>query len=338
MPEPNAVSAITEGAAVRVSAPARLHLGFLDPGASLGRRFGSLGVALENLASVVSALPHAGVEVACACEPRARDMVDTLLRHYDLPHAVRVSVEQAIPPHAGLGSGTQLALAVGRAVCGVFGRQPPAAELGRVLGRGKRSGVGLALFEQGGLVVDAGHGSAVGVPPVVSRAPVPEAWRVVLIFDPAHRGLSGSAERAAFARLAPLAQGRAAHLCHLTLMRLVPALHEHDFDAFATAVGEIQAVIGDYFAAVQHGRFTSAAVRAAVETCAAVHGLRGIGQSSWGPTGFAFVPDAAAASAVLKTLQTRADGGLEFRICTLRNAGAEIGAAPPVAARRRAGG
>ena len=33
---------------VDVSAPARLHLGFLDLGGGLGRRFGSLGVAIDG--------------------------------------------------------------------------------------------------------------------------------------------------------------------------------------------------------------------------------------------------------------------------------------------------
>ena len=40
--------------AVRVEAPARLHLGFIDVSGSLGRRFGSLGLTLEELSTVLS--------------------------------------------------------------------------------------------------------------------------------------------------------------------------------------------------------------------------------------------------------------------------------------------
>ena len=40
-------------ARVRVAAPARLHLGFLDPAATLGRRFGSVGLVLDGLDTVV---------------------------------------------------------------------------------------------------------------------------------------------------------------------------------------------------------------------------------------------------------------------------------------------
>ena len=53
MPAPVPMSAIlpsrTEACvAVGVRAPGRLHLGFLDPSGSLGRRFGSIGIACKD--------------------------------------------------------------------------------------------------------------------------------------------------------------------------------------------------------------------------------------------------------------------------------------------------
>ena len=48
-------------ASVSLRAPARLHLGFLDPGASLGRRFGSLGLVIDGF--------ETEVEVSAAHEP-----------------------------------------------------------------------------------------------------------------------------------------------------------------------------------------------------------------------------------------------------------------------------
>ena len=39
---------------VTVSAAARLHMGFLDLNGGLGRRYGSLGLALEELATTVT--------------------------------------------------------------------------------------------------------------------------------------------------------------------------------------------------------------------------------------------------------------------------------------------
>ena len=110
----------------------------------------------------------------------------------------------------------------------------------------------------------------------------------------------------------------------------VPALAEADFDPFAAAVGEIQAVNGDYFAPAQDGRrFISADIARAIGYCSEQLGCRGVGQSSWGPTAFVFVPHAARAVEVVGAL--RDDGllgaGLEAAICAPRNEGAVIEAA-----------
>ncbi|MGE0486844.1 MAG: beta-ribofuranosylaminobenzene 5'-phosphate synthase family protein [Gammaproteobacteria bacterium] len=324
---------------VRVVAPARLHLGFLDPSATLGRRFGSIGLAVEGLSTVLEAERHDTLECAgLECE-RAHALAQRVVRHYGLPAAARLRVESAIPGHAGLGSGTQLALAVGHALTRLHGVAADTAEIGAVLGRGRRSGIGLSLFDRGGLIVDAGHGAATRTPPLVSRMDFPD-WPLLLIFDRAAEGLSGGAESAAFAALEPLPQTAAAHLCHLTLMRLLPALAEGDFAPFAASLGEIQAVVGDHFAGVQDGRFTSPRVAAVIDLLTRRHGLEGCGQSSWGPTAFAVLPDADTARQVLDSLHEAfpADTAIEFRIVSARNRGACVETTTAVPARRRAGG
>ena len=324
----------------RVETAARLHLGFLDLSGTLGRRFGSVGLSIDPLATIVTATPHACLEVVGEAHERARGFVETMLKHYALPAQIHVNVEAVVPPHAGLGSGTQLALAIGMAVARAFERQIPSGELARVLGRGKRSGLGISLFEAGGLVVDGGHGASTSTPPVVCHLDFPATWRVVLMLDPACQGLSGPAESAAFHKLKPMSRKTAAHLCHLTLMGLLPAVVERDFQAFGQHVAEIQAVVGDYFSIVQAGRFTSRAVGLALDHCAHELDLSGVGQSSWGPTGFAFVESDAEATAVIESLQTHisADGSLSFLKCKPRNGGATVADTSGYRARRLATG
>ncbi|MEE2983960.1 MAG: beta-ribofuranosylaminobenzene 5'-phosphate synthase family protein [Pseudomonadota bacterium] len=311
---------------MRIETPARLHLGFLDLGGTLGRRFGGIGLSVRPLTTIVRAMPHAGLEVVGECSERARRFVETLLERLRLPPEIRVCIDTAIPPHTGLGSGTQLALATATAVARVFGCKPPAAELAQILGRGKRSGIGLGLFERGGLVVDGGHGAATSIPPVVSRLDFPEEWRAVLILDPGSAGLSGRAEIEAFRALKPMDAATAGHLCHVTLMGLLPAVAERDFDAFSAAVGDIQGVVGDYFAAVQNGRYTSAPVREALKLCVREFGLKGVGQSSWGPTGFAFAESDDKATALIDALNGAFNeaGTLTFRKCEPCNRGAIV--------------
>lgn len=325
-------------ALARVAAPARLHLGFLDPAAALGRRFGSIGLGIEGLDTVVTAASAESLQVAGLQAARARAFAERVLAHYDLPGGVSLSVDAVPPSHAGLGSGTQLALAVASAVLGAFDRHAPAAELACLLGRGRRSGIGLSLFDQGGLVVDGGHGRGTHVPPVVSRIPFPRDWHAVLVLDAEVEGLSGSAEREAFGSLPPMPQPTAAHLCHLTLMGLLPAVAEQDFGAFCCSLTEVQGIVGDYFAGAQAGRFTSTRVGEALRYGSDALGLGGIGQSSWGPTGFAFAESRGAAAAACRALEQHFDRarGLTFRVCAPCNHGA-VRQSDAQSARRRAG-
>jgi beta-RFAP synthase len=232
-----------------------------------------------------------------------------------------------MPPHAGLGSGTQLALAVAAAVRRLHGLPEDARGDATQLGRGARSGIGIGLFSQGGLVIDGGKGSLDGPPPLLVRTAVPEAWRVLLVLDRDRQGLSGSKERAAFEALAPMDAAVSGAICRLVLMQALPALTERDLPNFGAAVTAIQRHVGDYFAPIQGGRFTSPDVGAALRLLAKA-GATGIGQSSWGPTGFAFAADDGEArrlaSIVEDSLLTKR---LDLLICRVLNRGALVNVA-----------
>jgi len=202
---------------------------------------------------------------------------------------------------------------------------PPAAAIGRaaaLLARGARSGIGIALFCAGGLVVDGGHGASAALPPVLARLHVPQAWRIVLVLDRHGEGLSGAAERAAFAALPPMRAAAAGEICRVVLMQALPGVAEADLPAFGGAITRVQALLGEHFAPAQGGAFTSPRVAAALAALAAAGGV-GIGQSSWGPTGFAFLPDAAEAARAVAALAAsgRADG-IETLVCRALNRGA----------------
>ena len=72
------------------------------------------------------------------------------------------------------------------------------------------------------------------------------------------------------------------------LMQALPALVERDIEGFGDAIGELQRITGDYFSPAQGGRFSSRAVAEALAWLES-QGIAGVGQSSWGPTGFAIM-------------------------------------------------
>jgi beta-ribofuranosylaminobenzene 5'-phosphate synthase len=315
--------------AVTVSAAARLHLGFLDPGATLGRRFGSLGLVIEGPQTQVEISDAAHDEVlvqgddAASEIDRAAAFLQQLRRHTGQHQALRLRLRHVLPAHAGFGSGTQLALAVGRAFAQWFKLSVSTPQLAQWLGRGQRSGVGVAGFDRGGLLVDGGPAANGSVAPLVAHVHLPVAWRVLLLQDPRARGLSGSEEKRALSGLAPLPQRHAADICHQVLMRVLPGAAGEDFAAFAAGINQVQQVLGAHFAPAQNGSaYTSAAVAQAVQQWPQA----AVGQSSWGPTGFAIFPSSDAAQAALRQAHAagRIDASLVISEVAARASGATV--------------
>lgn len=310
---------------VTVKAPARLHLGFLDMHGGLGRRFGSLGLAIDRPDTRLTMRRGARQRVAGPEAERAARHLDSLARHFGFPSSYELDIHEAIPPHAGLGSGTKLALAVASALRRLEGLQLDPSADAVLLQRSARSGLGVGLFEHGGFIVDGGRGDRTTSPPIIARLPFPEEWRVVLVRDPHAGGLHGQKETTAFADLAPFEAAAAAEICRLVLIKVLPALAEHDLAAFGEAITRVQEIVGAYFAPVQGGSaFSNAAVAGVVEALRA-EGATGIGQSSWGPTGFAFVGDAREAERLSEAVCEKVAGaGLDLTICKGLNHGALV--------------
>lgn len=317
----------SDAATIRIAAPARLHLGFLDPAGTLGRRYGSLGLVVEGRDTVIELAAATSDRIVSREAPelieRARAFVETLRERTVRAEPLCLQLEQSPPAHAGFGSGTQLALAIGRAFARWQGLEVSSAQLARWLGRGARSGVGIAAFDAGGLLVDGGPGEDGAPAPLLARVSFPEAWRVVLVQDSRQSGLAGMAEKRALAELPALPRETAADICHEVLMRIMPGAASAEFATFAAGLTHMQQLLGAHFAPAQAGSaWTSAAVGRVLESIGAAHGAA-IGQSSWGPTGFAILPSQLEAQAALDALRG-ADPALSISIVRGRNRGALI--------------
>jgi beta-RFAP synthase len=279
---------------IHVEARARLHFGFLDlSGGERGRRFGGLGLALDAPRLVLRVARAEGLRVDGPQADRIEALAARVHRHLELRPHLHVVVEQAIPEHVGLGSGTQLALALATAIARQRGLDASVARLCALTGRAQRSGVGFHLFRRGGFVVEGGHattGPAAGeVPPLLVRHEFPGSWRVVVALPADTQTVSGETEDAAFRRLRPAGAATLDRISRVVLTGLLPALVERDLAGFGAALAEVQELVGACFAPVQDGTFNPEAAR--LVRALKEGGACGVGQSSWGPAVYAFAAD-----------------------------------------------
>jgi beta-ribofuranosylaminobenzene 5'-phosphate synthase len=311
---------------VTVITTARLHMGFFDLNGGLGRRFGSIGVSLDQPATKIHVYRADKMSADGAGAERAIKIANKLAKAVGVQGGMHMQLAEIIPEHSGLGSGTQMSLAVGVAMSKLYDMGLGIADIAKLTERGARSGIGVGTFATGGVIVDGGraHGSML-VPPVIARADFPEEWRIVLIFDHAHTGVHGEEENEAFRTLPVFSADDAAILCRHVLMQALPALAEHDLANFGLAIRALQERIGDYFAPVQGGRYASPRV---AQVLAYLEGLGVVclGQSSWGPTGFAVFADKNEAESVMQQLKVRFahEKTLDFVLCQGRNQAAVV--------------
>jgi beta-ribofuranosylaminobenzene 5'-phosphate synthase len=308
--------------AVRVEAPARLHLGMLAVAGDGPRRFGGLGVAVVAPAVVVEAQPADELSAEGAEAERALAFARRCHEALGLEGGARLRVVEAIPPHVGLGSGTKLALAVAQALAALDDRTVDAPELAAAVGRAARSAVGTWTFALGGLVVEGGvRRDAERPAPLLARHPMPDEWRAVLVIPAAQAGLSGPAEEEAFRRLVPSPE-RSAEIAQLVLTLLLPALVESDLEEFGGALTRIQQLVGDAFAAVQGGRFHPRA--GALVEALLREGAAGAGQSSWGPAVYGVVGDEAAGRELARRMQGEVGDDGTVELVGFDNRGARV--------------
>jgi beta-RFAP synthase len=293
---------------VFVEAPARLHFGVLDLAGRLGRHFGGLGAAIPCPSLLLEASQSARLSASGPDSDRALEFARMFLSFHRLAETGRLTIHRAIPSHAGLGSGTQLGLAVARALAELHNVQASTLELASAVARGKRSAIGTWAFALGGFIVEGGRrvGSA-DIAPLLARYEVPRTWRCVVAVPQGPRGLSGEAESTAFDRLRPPPDEDVERVSHLVLMQLLPALVEADLASFGDALSSIQRITGAWFAGLQGGTFAPGPTQQLVSDMAQ-WGAVGVGQSSWGPAAYGFVPGDEAASALAQRVRSSLSG------------------------------
>ncbi|MEM2086023.1 MAG: beta-ribofuranosylaminobenzene 5'-phosphate synthase [Archaeoglobaceae archaeon] len=235
---------------MRIRTPSRIHVTLIDLNASIGRVDGGVGFALNEPFVEIEAYRSDEVSVrgnACNLE-RFQDFANKLSNQFG--KGIEIVVRSDYRSHVGLGSGTQIALAIGKAFSELYGLGLSIREIAEIVGRGGTSGIGVAVFEFGGFVVDGGHStkekkgflpsSASKAKPakIISRLEFPD-WDVIVLI-PKLSGAYGAGEVNLFQKSCPVPLEDVRELCHLILMKMLPAVAEKDLESFNFALQRIQ--------------------------------------------------------------------------------------------------
>lgn len=243
--------------------------------------------------------------------------------------AFRFQVEAAMPQHSGLGSGTQLSLAIAAGMHAVAGTPLPSTrQMALETGRGRRSAIGCHGFYEGGLLFEGGKQEYEPLSELQGRFDFPTEWRFVLIRPRSLTGVAGPLEGKLFQQAPQAANDLADEMIRLVREQIVPAITEIDFSRFSKALYAYGCLAGDSFAFFQGDTFSHPTTRQRVEDLRR-RGVAGVGQSSWGPTVFALMESQSSADALKeKLISEELYRDCEIWVTAARNEGAKISLVP----------
>lgn len=323
---------------VIVQTPSRVHVTLIDLNGGLGRVDGGIGITLDEPAVLLEVELSPVLSVSggdAALQERVGQIAVDVLRKLGAGGSVAITVRSHYKAHVGLGSGSQLALAVARAIDELHGRHLPVTELAKIVGRGGTSGIGTAAFEYGGFIVDGGHtfgqggektdfrpsaaSRGVSPPPIIARHDFPSDWRILLAIPDVLAGASGNIETGIFRTHCPVPLDEVRALSHEILMRMLPGITSRDLDLFGSSINAVQGLgFKKVELSIQPPQVTGLlpVLRNA--------GAAGAGLSSFGPAVYAIGDTGMSAIEQAARSFMKESGGGSTRVTTARNSGATV--------------
>ncbi|MHC1574615.1 MAG: beta-ribofuranosylaminobenzene 5'-phosphate synthase [Candidatus Methanogasteraceae archaeon] len=240
---------------IEITTPSRLHFTLIDLNAEIGRVDGGIGLTIDEPSLRIRAEMADEITVTTVRgEPDSADrMRESAALLLPDGCGIKIHIERDVPPHVGLGSGTQTALAAGMAVNRLYDLGLSVRDIAIRVGRGGTSGIGVASFESGGFILDGGHrfsekgafkpsaASKSSPPaPILFQHPFPD-WEIVLAI-PDTMGAHDSEEVDIFGKECPIPLHEVRELSHVILMGMIPAVVEADIDAFGDSINRMQNV------------------------------------------------------------------------------------------------
>jgi beta-ribofuranosylaminobenzene 5'-phosphate synthase len=290
-----------------IKTPSRLHLTLIDLNGSVGRIDGGVGLTIENPNFILrSEIQDSGIEINFENKIYNKKIKDEysdkignaakkMVEYLKIQNGYNFLVKEIYPPHSGLGSGTQISLAVGKSILNLNNMDMKSSQIAKIVGRGGTSGIGVIAFDYGGLIIDGGHrinekpdflpssASYASPAPLIARYDFPEEWKIIVAIPHVPAGASGSKEVNIFQNYCPIPLKEVQKLSHVMLMKMMPAIVEEDISSFGDSINQIQNIgFKKIELELQHPLVHNLIKNMSLA------GACGVGMSSFGPTVYAF--------------------------------------------------
>ncbi|MFX1496503.1 MAG: beta-ribofuranosylaminobenzene 5'-phosphate synthase [Promethearchaeota archaeon] len=329
---------------IRITAPCRIHLSLIDENGYTGRVDGGIGLMLDR-PNVIFEASNNAQEFKIEAHKYYRESIEVINEKASKVFKVfnisnknfHFHLKRYYPSHVGLGSKTQLSLAIARAITLLKNiKNIKLEDLTKIVERGGTSGIGWRGFERGGFILDAGHDFGQGkeketfLPSSASknaepaltlfRHDIPTNWRFVLVIPNVGKGAYGDDEVSIFQNYAPIPKEEVNEVSHQVLMKVIPGIIKRDLKCFGEGLKRIQSIGFKKIEISLQNDIVKYLLKFFEN-----YGLKAYGMSSFGPSVIGITESEPEANDLLKEIQMYLkDIGGHIYICKPNNCGAKI--------------
>jgi len=329
---------------LRITTPCRIHLSLIDENGYTGRVDGGIGLMLDR-PNVVLEASNSAREFKIEAHKYYRESIEVIneiaskvFKRYNISNKnFHFNLKRYFPSHVGLGSKTQLSLAIATAIMKLKKLNHLTHEdLTKLVERGGTSGIGWKGFKTGGFILDGGHdfgkgkeketflpsSASTSVNPALTifRHNIPENWRFVLVIPNVKKGAYGDEEISVFQNYAPIPRNEVNEVSHQVIMKILPGIIKNDLKCF-----------GEGLRRIQNLGFKKIELELQHEIVKDLlkffrnYGLKAYGMSSFGPSVVGIVESDLEAETLLREVQkNQINRGGHIYICKPNNTGAKI--------------
>lgn len=329
---------------LKITTPCRIHFSLIDENGYTGRVDGGIGLMLDR-PNVVFEASNSAKEFKIEAHKYYRESIEVIneiaskvFKQYNISNKnFHFNLKRYFPSHVGLGSKTQLSLAIATAITKLKNlTHLTHRDLTKLVERGGTSGIGWRGFNTGGFILDGGHdfgqgkeketflpsSASISANPALTifRHNIPEHWRFVLVIPNVKKGVFGDEEISVFQNYAPIPKNEVNEVSHQVIMKILPGIIKGDLQCFGEGLSRIQSIgFKKIEIDLQHEKVKE------LINFFEDYGLKAYGMSSFGPSVVGIVESDLEAETLLREIQkNQKNVGGHIYICKPNNTGAKI--------------